>query len=308
MTRRLVLVHGRDQQKKDAVALKAEWVDALRSGLRENGLELPIAESDIRFPYYGDTLYQLDSGVSTEDAAAVILRGDGVPGEEQRFLHAVMMDLLQRHEVTEEQIDEVADSDVIERGPRDWGWVRATARAIDRFVPGASSAVLILFTSDVYVYLTNPAIRTAIDTGVASALAPGAESVVVGHSLGSVVAYNVLRHQRAAGGSGGRRTVPLFVTLGSPLAVTAIRRVLEKPTRCPECASHWFNALDERDFVALHPLDTTHFPLSPEEPGISNKDDVHNSTANRHGISGYLQDKDVARRIHDALVGTSPVP
>ena len=36
--------------------------------------------------------------------------------------------------------------------------------------------------------------------------------------------------------------------------------------------------------------------------GIENKTDVRNPTANRHGISGYLDDAEVARRIHDALL------
>jgi hypothetical protein len=60
----------------------------------------------------------------------------------------------------------------------------------------------------------------------------------------------------------------------------------------------WFNAFDPRDAVALYPLDTEHFDV---EPSIENKADVRNDTPNCHGISGYLSDKDVARRIYDAL-------
>jgi hypothetical protein len=60
----------------------------------------------------------------------------------------------------------------------------------------------------------------------------------------------------------------------------------------------WFNALDHRDIVALYPLDADHFGV---EPAIENKTDVENHTDNRHGISGYLDDEVVARRIFDAL-------
>jgi len=70
MNRQLVFVHGRAQQHKDASALKAEWLDALHDGLAKNGLRLPIAESDIRFPYYGDTLYDL--GRRIPDDVAVV--------------------------------------------------------------------------------------------------------------------------------------------------------------------------------------------------------------------------------------------
>jgi len=73
-------------------------------------------------------------------------------------------------------------------------------------------------------------------------------------------------------------------------------------TRCPECVTAWFNAMDERDVVALYPLTPAFFPLAPEQPAIANKTTVRNRTRNRHGIGGYLDDQEVARRIYDALV------
>jgi hypothetical protein len=51
--------------------------------------------------------------------------------------------------------------------------------------------------------------------------------------------------------------------------------------------------------VALFALDDANFPI---DPSIENKIDVDNDTSNRHGISGYLSDAVVARRIHEALV------
>ena len=123
---------------------------------------------------------------------------------------------------------------------------------------------------------------------------------MVGHSLGSVVAYNVC----GSTGESARWKVPLLVTVGSPLAVTEIRKSLRSfaPCRCPSGVGAWFNAMDERDAVALYPLDAGNFPLDPINPAIENKRDVRNKTQNRHSISGYLDDADVAKRIHDALV------
>ena len=121
------------------------------------------------------------------------------------------------------------------------------------------------------------------------------ETVVVGHSLGSVVTYNLLTRQ----GSALDWKVPLYVTVGCPLGISAIRRTLA-PVRHPECAPSWFNARDNRDVVALFPLDAGHFDV---DPAVVNKDDVDNDTANRHGISGYLSDAEVAKRVHDAVVG-----
>lgn len=290
--RQLVFVHGRAQQDKDAVALKGEWVESLRRGLAASGLDLPVPDSAIRFPYYGDTLRDLDTGRSR--VADVIVRGEGVGEEEAAFIRSVLQEVRTQTGITDEQIAAETAAEAVERGPLNWLWVRAVLRALDRHVPATSASSIALFTRDVYQYLRNIGIRDRIETGVREAMMPQVPTVVVGHSLGSVVAYNLLR-------SDGERegwTVPLYVTLGSPLAVTAIKRALTPPLHHPACAGRWFNAMDPRDIVALHPLDAAHFRIDPE---MENKLDVDNPTENRHGISGYLSDPDVARRIHAAL-------
>ncbi len=62
MNRQLLLLHGRSQEHKDSVALKAEWLDSLGEGLAKINVKLPIAEKDVRFPFYGDTLSDLVDG------------------------------------------------------------------------------------------------------------------------------------------------------------------------------------------------------------------------------------------------------
>lgn len=174
-----------------------------------------------------------------------------------------------------------------------WAWVQGVLSVLDRKVPGASGTSVALFTTDVYRYLSKPAIRQTINDGVRAAFDPSIETIVVGHSLGTVVAYDVLKKEPAASGL----KVPLFMTLGSPLAVKVIKKML-RPIGHPDCAAKWFNAMDKRDVVSLFPLDSKHFNI---DPSIDNKTDVDNPTSNRHGISGYLGDSEVARRIHEAL-------
>ncbi len=300
MTRQLVFVHGRAQERKDSVALKAEWLDALNEGLGKSGLSLPIEGADVRFPFYGDTLYDMVEGKSSDAAAEVIIRGPGADDDEQEFVREVLEEVRVRNGITDEQLAEVIGSEVVERGPLAWGWLQGILRAVDRYVPYGSGTGIALVTHDVYQYLKNSAIRESIEMGVASAITPGVDTVVVGHSLGSVVAYKLLR------GEGHLRgwKVPLFVTVGSPLAVSKIHRTLKSfaPTRCPECVTKWHNAMDDRDVVALYPLTPNYFPVYPEQPAIENRTDVRNRTTNRHGIAGYLDDQHLARLIHDALV------
>ena len=304
--RELVFVHGRSQEHKDSVALKKEWIDTFREGLAKNGLTLPIPEDRVRFPYYGDTLDGLVHNVPANQLAEVVVRGNAADPQLQAFLEDVLEEVTTRKGITDEQIAAEAQAAVhgpaapvgagivVERGPLNWGWVQGILSAIDKYVPGASGVSIALATSDVYHYLTNAGTRDTIEAGIRKAMTPGVESVVVSHSLGTVVAYNLLRRD---GPTLGWR-VPLFVTVGSPLAVKKIRMSLA-PNRSPACARHWFNAMDPDDVVALYPLDRRHFPLDPE---IENKTDVQNQTDNQHGIAGYLNDAVVAKRIHDALV------
>jgi hypothetical protein len=294
MTRQLVFVHGRSQEFKEADALKAQWVEAFRRGLAKSGLDLPIAESEIRFPYYGQTLYDLVNGVSADQAAEVIVRGDAGDEEQKRFFAEVLREVREHAGITDDQLRELGDSQVVERGFLNWEWVQTTLKAIDRYVPGGSGASVAIATNDVYQYLQNPGLQNVIDSGIRSAVDATVETVVVSHSLGTVTAYNLLRREGHALGW----RIPLFVTLGAPLAIKMIKQRLS-PITHPRCATSWFNAMDERDVVALYPLDAAHFPI---QPPIVNKTDVDNHTDNRHGIAGYLDDAEVARRIHEALV------
>jgi hypothetical protein len=299
MTRQLVLIHGRSQQGKDAAALKAEWLEALDEGLAKSGLSLPIPETDVRFPFYGDTLDQMVQGKSADQAADVIIKGVEDDDAQKRFMSAVLEEVRKQAGITEQELADAASEDVVAKGPLNWEWLQAVVRAIDKHVPFGSGTAIALATNDVYQYLKNTAIRQEIDRGVRTAIKANVQTVVVAHSLGTVVAYNLLRQQ----GTELKWQVPVFITVGSPLAVTEIRNAVRSfgPTRCPECVEAWFNAFDERDYVALRALDPPSFPLDPREPAIENKHDVRNRTTNRHGIAGYLDDHDVAKRIHAAL-------
>lgn len=297
MTRHLVLVHGRSQQRKDPSTLKREWLSALDDGLAKSGLTLPVPESDVHFPFYGDTLVDLLEGKTPEEAADVVLRGGG-DVELELFVKQVMEEVRKEVGVTQAEIAEIGGAEVVEKGPLNWEWVQTAMTAIDRHTTHGSALSIFLATRDVYHYLVDKIAKDEIDLGVAAAINPDVENVVVAHSLGTVVTHSLLRERGEAAGW----RVPQFVTLGSPLGVTRIRKATIPP-RWPSCVERWFNARDERDVVALYPLTTDNFPVGDGVPGIVDKSDVHNGTSNRHGISGYLSDRDVARVIHDALTG-----
>lgn len=304
----LIFIHGRSQQEKDSIALKAEWINSLEEGLEKSGLKLPIPESQVRFPYYGDTLAGLAAGLSENEAKNVILRGPSGQDDPdlQAFVTKVLEEVADRRKISDDIRLAVARAvsierggpTVIERGPLNWGWLQGLIRVLDQHLPGASGLSVALFTRDVYLYLKNGRMRGRINNGVQQAFTAGRESVVVGHSLGTVVAYWLLAEQ----GDVHNWNIPVFITLGSPLAVTEIKQALRQElglVRHPRCVEKWFNAMDPNDVVSLYPLTSKHFPIDPE---IENKIDVENNTDNQHGIRGYLNDKDVAQRIYNALM------
>jgi len=293
MMKRLVFVHGRSQEKKNSAALKAQWIAAFSKGLAKSGLQLPISEKEIKFPYYGQTLYDLIANASADKVAEIVVRGAANDRESKVFVENILNDVLKKAGISEAQVAKIAGGNVRERGLQNKKWVLGLFRAIDKYMPFASGASIALITNDVYQYLRNPGLRDAIEEGVRGALSDQTPMIIVGHSLGSVVCYNMLRRD-------GKRAgwqVPLLLTLGSPLGISMIRDSLA-PIRAPEGVRSWVNAFDPADAVALHALDKLHFKVSPP---IENLRHVRNGTDNRHGIAGYLDDKIVAKRIYDAL-------
>jgi hypothetical protein len=295
--RSLVLVHGRSQGGKDPAALKQEWLDALRSGFTAARLSLDLDEGAVTFPYYGDTLDALASRHRRDQVPDIVLRGDD--GAADAEAEAFTADLLQQMALREGMPPELLLDDAQVRALGDHERLRRCVAWLDRR-PGVTTAALTLGTADVMAYLRDTIVQKVIDDGAAEAFTPGRETVVVAHSLGSVVAYALLRERAVAEGW----RVTELVTLGSPLGIARVHKLLRArrpPTRCPENVDVWFNARDPRDLIALYPVDAEHFPLRPAQPAVVHREDVTNDTDNRHGIVGYLRDPVVAARIHAAL-------
>jgi hypothetical protein len=289
---KLLLVHGRRQQGLNPDTLKSEWMATLSRGAAGIGATLP-AGLDVAFPFYGDKLDEFTRELDLPLSSDAQPRGGTLDNEFLAFQAEFAEAVRERAGVTLDQVDAEYGDNPQARGPLNWAWVQAILRALDKYGGGMNQKTLELFTRDVFLYTTKAGLRDEIDAMVAAELTEE-PTVVVGHSLGSVVAYSVLRRS-------DRRAlrVPLFVTVGSPLAVRAVRDQF-RPLRSPVAVSAWYNAYDPRDVVALYPLDADNFPV---RPAIVNYGKVRNSTDGRHGITGYLDDPEVAKHILDALGG-----
>lgn len=280
----LVFVHGRSQGGKNPVELERTWMQAFRKGLKTAGVTEPSA-LQVHFPFYGDELDQMLERLDSPLLDDVRTRGATVQDKELAFRERLLSEMREARGISNETVEQAYDGPVRERGVLNWEWVQSILKVLD---PTELGRVAIdRFTRDVYVYLTVPAIRRRIDSIVKDSL-PDGPSVVVGHSLGSVVTYNVLRDEPRD------RVVYRYVTVGSPLGLQTIKDHLSKAIAMPDCVRGWHNAYDEADVVALKPLDERHFNVTPS---ILNKNNVRNHTKNHHGIIGYLDDPVVAKWI-----------
>ena len=286
---RILFVHGRDQQGKSSAQLLSEWGAALETGLQSAGVTLP-KHLHRDMPFYGDTLIDFVDRANLPSGADLVSMGPSSDPAFDDFKRAFVEDLAGMAGITDDQIRaRMPEQEVTEMGPQNWEWVQAIVAAIDDAFPGVSSAFLEAFIRDVFLYLDKGVVRQAIDAIVHNELT-NEPTLVVAHSLGSVVAYNILRQEAA------QRNILGFVTLGSPLGIKAINRKL-RPLANP-VANSWWNGYDSRDIVALNPLDGEHFPVSPP---IAEFGGIHNQTSNRHGIAGYLDKAEVVSAIHGYL-------
>ena len=104
---------------------------------------------------------------------------------------------------------------------------------------------------DLHRYRHHPVTRHDVQEQLREALrtahAQSRDIMLIAHSMGTIVAYDVLR--RAGRTLPGLR-VSHFVTLGSPLGLGGIGEIVAGPLRVPDCVARWSNLADPRDYAA----------------------------------------------------------
>ena len=176
---------------------------------------------------------------------------------------------------------------------------------------GASRLIIRSFLADVAYYLGQEDMRKLILNIVRQAVRknsnPGDHLIVVGHSLGSIVAYDFLAS--TDDDTVRTRNVDLFVTAGCPLGLEVVKNHLvgkprlerpKVPAAVPAHRAAWINAYNVRDIVALIQSLSPGFDQSV--PGQI-RDTRTNNCSDPHAIIDYLADPDVAASIGRAFEG-----
>jgi hypothetical protein len=286
----LVCIHGRGQHGRNPDDLRRRWAAGLNFGLTAAGRRT-ISPERILLPFYGDLLeakrlqaQQTGADLDLESAGAI--RDQHISPLMPEPVAEVESDLL-RSMAEQVGVDEVQPEGWEERILKIPGARRIIQLIADR--TDVEQEVIEGFLTDVAVYY-----KFARDDvlGVVRAALPADERVVLlAHSLGSVVARDLLEDAAV------RDRTALLVTAGAPLGLQACyRNLLAGGPVHPKVAA-WLTVFDPDDFVALgHPLERLYGqPLEDVR--------VDNPANKAHSIEHYLGHQRVAARIADALSG-----
>jgi hypothetical protein len=239
---RIVAVHGVGQQFKGDAIIHREWWPAFVSGLHLAGCDL-ADERDFVCSFYGH-LFRRPGTLAAADS----FRAEDV-GEEE----ATLLDLLW-HAAAEAEPTEVPSPAQYEGGrtlARTPRLVQRALNALSRssFWANISQSVLIGDLKQVVRYFNDPDLREQVLEIVLDKITEDTR-VVIGHSLGSVVAYEALCRKS--------KGVVSFISLGSPLGIRNLifDRLTPLPSATgvgawPGLVKHWTNIADKGDVVAL---------------------------------------------------------
>jgi CHAT domain len=249
---RIVLTHGRAQAYQIAGSLERLWEDALRDGLRAVG-QPDAASVPIDFAFYGD-IWRPDRRALAEARDA-----DGDDGERGGDTAADPSDG-ERLVTTEPSLQKKPTDLEIElagellppdpdRERLDWNRLAGLISDLDG-VLGVGKPLLAWFLKDLDEYFRDDEIRQRVLTTMRSALQATPEpKLLLGHSMGSIVAYDLLATDGAAA-----LGVRDLITFGSPLGMASLHArvaALHPGTPYPEGLDSWVNVYNEQDFATV---------------------------------------------------------
>ena len=255
MAKHLFLIHGRSF-KPARDTLEANWIEAIEHGLERDGHEDGLRSfRDLQrtFVYYGDISNAFLRGVG-EDCDQAADAEDRVECLERLKKYSRAGLLGKRGE---KYYKGLPDATSWKEGLADiFGGV---ADAV-----GFAEPLIRWFANDVAHYWESNVgfgseIRLRLTEPLRGALLDGDEVLLVAHSLGTVISYDVLWKFSWYGeytelrASGPRRVS--FVTFGSPLGNATVKRNLngsnaDGPRRYPALIGTWHNLAAEDDYIS----------------------------------------------------------
>jgi hypothetical protein len=309
----IVLVHGIAQEQYSADLLESKWLPALAGGVRTAG-----------FPDIADKIWRASPGFEARMAfyghlflrpGAQGLGAEELSPEQAELAEQLSLEWLERAETraSNEEQRRTAATELVYLRPdpaRQAQGVRSAVRVawkslarlrwFARLGNVVAERFVVRALSQVTRYLTDDAVRGEIQQIVLDKIGDDTR-VLLGHSLGSIVAYEVAHRLD--------RPLPLLVTLGSPLGVeTLVLQRLRPPASFPSRVSRWVNVADKDDLVAAEPNLTNLFAVSMPRDAIFEGSYTVDNGAEPHSAEFYLGKDHIGRPVGQVLSTTDRTP
>lgn len=278
----LIITHGRSHAFDIPTLTQRPLEEAVRFGLQR--IESPhFATIPVSLAFYGDH-WRPDAGDMRTPA-------DLAPNTATTLQQEITTDIFQAAGVPPE-----AAGDMF-RGVVDFATLNTLATRLDQYLH-LGDAVVRFFLDDVESYFGNARLRgLALDRVEEAITAADDDVILLGHSLGSVVTYDLLRERPG-------QPVIGFITLGSPLGLpTVLRRITTR--QFPSDPERWVNVFDPRDLVTGRVPLRDHYPARDRRavedcetegmsPGFLHPTAPHDGTV-------YLSSVALARELGDMI-------
>lgn len=285
---KIIAIHGIGQQFKGDAIIHREWWPAFLSGLHLAGGDLSDPDQFV-CPFYGHVFRSAGTLALTDHWQA-----KDVAAEEAELIERLSNAAAQAEPDSVPALAE-ADGVGLARIPR---MVQNALNVLSksRFWANISQAAMIGDLKQVIRYLNDGDLHEQILQIILDRIASDTK-VVIGHSLGSVVAYEALCRKPEA--------VAAFISLGSPLGIRTL--IFDKLTPRPSPAAigvwpgrvkHWTNIADRGDIVALQKKLAPLFGDQVKDILVCNGSEAH------HG-ERYLTTKEVGKAACIGLWGRS---
>lgn len=296
--RTVVYIHGIGN-KPPAEVLRCQWDNALFGRPMGERTRMAYWVNRERYPVpEPGTCTDRDEGPAPSPSEQRVLGALGLlpTGQDLHALADGLADSPQERQDLYRLLDELGQGQGANAGPQARGAIDVVNRVLLRLV---SAALL----QDVHDFFFVPARREAMQQSLLERLrSGGGPFVVVAHSQGSMIAYDVLRQLKDEG-----IEVSLFVTIGSPLGLPVVRSMFKRWTGTrklpfPDCVRRWVNVAERRDPVALD--EDLGDDIAGARDRFANIDgDRINPDwrSNPHSGSGYLSIPQVRAEVRNAV-------
>jgi hypothetical protein len=286
----IVAVHGIAQQFGGGYQLGTVWYEALRDGLvaaDHRSVAEALAPTDVRVAFFG-SLFRRPGTMAVQEPP--FSAADVQPGLERDLLTAFYEGA-------------VAQDPSLGAPEEAMGPGRAAVQImLDRLAHSATFAqvaqrAFIGNLKQMIAFLADQTLKQNVLARVREQISDDTR-VLIGHSLGSVVAYEYLCRERPP-------SVELLVTLGSPLGIPNVvfDRLTPSPAdgigAWPGAVAAWVNVADSDDIVALRKDLAPLFPGSV--PGRAVRDRLVDNGDQPHAVDRYLNSVQTGRALGDVF-------